>query len=370
MKKADNTLNTLSIKKRRCAAIPNMRGVNTHALKTSLTFSVIVPIPPEHDMPLVLKYMAELNAEKNIEVILAKGRQPSRQRNTAAKAAKGDILVFLDDDSCPDADFFERLAYHFKDPEVVGVGGPNLALPTEKFTPNLANAVLTSRIGVLSKRSRYESFGRIRRAGDSDLILCNFAILRKVFVESGGFCEKLYPNEENEFFERFAKNDFAGIILYDPRLIVRRPRLESIQAFLKKICGYGKGRAQQFKCRKSLWSLVHIFGCMVFVIPVVLVLAVGFSSLLYLFSFYGAALVFRIFSCLFVHKRISIALMIAPATIATHVSYVIGLWKGLLSHRPANFNTDIQLKHLTLSKCKKLTCYSHRAMETANSKLD
>ncbi len=358
MKYAENTLHnkseTVTIFEKEKMTAPCCCKANNKSLKKALTFSVIVPIMPEKTEPLVLRYLEKLiDTEYNIEVILTKGHQPSKQRNTAAAAAKGDILVFLDDDSCPDKDFFKRLDCHFKDSNIAGVGGPNLALPTDEFIPNLVNAVLTSRIGILSKRSRYESFGKIRKASDSDLILCNFAIRKKTFVESGGFYEKLYPNEENEFFERFANISSGGIILYDPMLIVRRPRSESISSFLKKIFGYGKGRSHQFKCRKSLWSLIHIFGCMVFVLPVILLLSIGIKSLAWLAGIYGVILLFRTFSCLVVHKQFGIALMIAPVTAATHITYVIGLWKGILSSRPEIHKTDIELECLNLSKCIK-----------------
>ena len=343
-----------------------------HTLKESVTFSVIVPILPENDNPLVLKYLTRsMGTEENIEVIIAKGRQPSRQRNTAARVAKGDILVFFDDDSCPDPDFFERLVCHFREPEIAGVVGPNLALDTDKFIPNLVNAILTSRIGVLSKRSRYKSFGKIRGTSDSDLILCNFVIYRKVFLETGGLCEKLYPGEENEFFERFTSIGSGGTILYDPKLIVRRPRSESIGFFLKKICNYGKGRAHQFKCRKSLLSLVHMFGCMAFVLPIILILTVGLKSLVCLAALYGAVLLFHTFSCLLVHRRTSIALAIAPATVATHVSYVIGLWRGMLTPivRSENLNTDVELEWVSLKGSSK-TIGGHTNMETTSDESD
>jgi cellulose synthase/poly-beta-1,6-N-acetylglucosamine synthase-like glycosyltransferase len=41
-----------------------------------------------------LDYPADL-----LEIIVARGRQPSVQRNTALHAARGDLVFFLDDDS-------------------------------------------------------------------------------------------------------------------------------------------------------------------------------------------------------------------------------------------------------------------------------
>ena len=47
-------------------------------------------------------------------------------RNTAAELAKGDILVFLDDDAFGDADWLEHLLAPYDDADVVAVGGAPL----------------------------------------------------------------------------------------------------------------------------------------------------------------------------------------------------------------------------------------------------
>jgi len=47
-------------------------------------------------------------------------------RNTAAELAKGDVLVFLDDDAHGDADWLEHLLAPYDDATVVGVGGAPL----------------------------------------------------------------------------------------------------------------------------------------------------------------------------------------------------------------------------------------------------
>jgi glycosyltransferase involved in cell wall biosynthesis len=36
-----------------------------------------------------------------LEIIVARGQQPSAQRNAALRAAKGELIYFLDDDSLP-----------------------------------------------------------------------------------------------------------------------------------------------------------------------------------------------------------------------------------------------------------------------------
>ncbi len=66
---------------------------------------------------------------EKLEIIIARGKHPSVQRNTALRAAKGDIIYFLDDDSVPLAGNLRHAFAHFSDPAVQIVGGPNICPP-------------------------------------------------------------------------------------------------------------------------------------------------------------------------------------------------------------------------------------------------
>ena len=61
-----------------------------------------------------------------LEIIIARGRQPSIQRNIALKTALGEIIYFLDDDSLPAPENLRRAISLFANPEVKMVGGPNI----------------------------------------------------------------------------------------------------------------------------------------------------------------------------------------------------------------------------------------------------
>jgi glycosyl transferase family 2 len=222
-----------------------------------LKFSFIIPAWPEEGRPFGLDFIDRLDwPQENLEVLIARGYSPCKQRNHAARQATGDILIFFDNDSCPEPDYLRHLAKHFADPDVTAVGGPNPGLPTKQYVPNLVEAVLTSRIAVLSKTKRYKASGPVREGNDSELIFCNFAIRRDLYLQIGGLDERLCPNEENETLERFHELHPDQKILYDPQLIAYEPRPDTIRAFLRKMYGYGKGRARQCKIRPSAWSFL------------------------------------------------------------------------------------------------------------------
>ncbi|MCG8501833.1 MAG: glycosyltransferase, partial [Firmicutes bacterium] len=265
------------------------------------------------------------------EVLWAKGFQPCRQRNAAAKQAFGEILVLFDDDSCPRSDFFKQLEKHYADDDVVGVGGPNPAEPTDKFIPNLVEAVFHSRIAVLSKVSRYKPTGTIRPGTDSDFIFCNFTIRKEIYQQLGGLDARLCPNEENEFFERFFRQFPEKKLIYDPDLIAMEPRPDTIGSFLKKMFGYGRGRGRQFKVKPGFWSGLHLMGGFVIFLPLLLLYSWGWKALLVLGTSYCTGLFCATVSCVFTNSRKSIALALAPAILATHLFYALGLWRGLFS---------------------------------------
>ncbi|AQT68121.1 mycofactocin system glycosyltransferase [Anaerohalosphaera lusitana] len=101
-----------------------------------MNFTIIIPVWPKDNRPYGSVSIENLNcAPADIEVIHAKGFGPCRQRNTAAQNANGSILIFFDDDSCPEPDYITRLKHHFTDPTIAAAGGPNPGTITDKFTP-------------------------------------------------------------------------------------------------------------------------------------------------------------------------------------------------------------------------------------------
>jgi len=181
--------------------------------------------------------------EDAVEILIAEGRCPSRQRNAAATEARGDILYFLDDDSIVPPALLERSAGHYDDPSIAVVGGPSLTPVTDPPLQQAFGLALSSRFGSGSVCNRYRQVGSIRETGDNELILCNLSFRREVFESFGGFDERLYPNEENELMVRMVKSGLK--LIHDPELAVRRGQRKSLPAFVRQLFGYGRGRGRQ-----------------------------------------------------------------------------------------------------------------------------
>jgi hypothetical protein len=205
--------------------------------------SIIIPVKPGGTVKALdalrhVEYPAD-----SMEILIAEGRCPSRQRNMAAAAAGGDILYFLDDDSIVPPALLGKAAGHYDDPSVAAVGGPSLTPETDPPLRQAFGLALSSRFGSGSVCNRYRQKGSVRETGDSELILCNLSMRREVFESFGGFDERLYPNEENELMVRIGKSGLR--LLHDPEMAVRRGQRKSVSAFVRQLFGYGRGRGRQ-----------------------------------------------------------------------------------------------------------------------------
>jgi len=207
------------------------------------TFSCIIPVKPGgHVAALDALRRADFR-DHPCEVLVAEGCSPSRQRNLAAAQAGGEVLFFLDDDSRVEADFTGQCAAALADRAVAVVGGPSLTPQGDTRLQKLFGAALASRFGAGAMRNRYRSHGLPRETTDRELILCNLAVRREVFLGLGGFDERLYPNEENELLDRISAAGHKLVHL--PDMAVRRSQRPTVAAFMRQMFAYGRGRARQ-----------------------------------------------------------------------------------------------------------------------------
>lgn len=232
------------------------------------TISLIIPVrvgtgetAAERSI-LSLKYPQHL-----VEVLVVEGSNPSAQRNAAADLATGDILYFIDDDTKLGPRALQILVDAFKDhPDASGIGGPAIPQAAGQPVQQAIKAVLQSVYGTGPMRVRYFPIGELRKSDERKLILCNFAMKKAAWEKHRPFCEHLYPNEENEFFNRLLSS--GGSLLYHPFLIAHRLLTVSTGGFVKQMFRYGFGRVRHMKLfanAANLAVLAPLIGLMYFV---------------------------------------------------------------------------------------------------------
>ena len=280
-----------------------------------------------------------------VEIILARGKQPSAQRNAGIKAATGELIYFLDDDSLAPPENLRRGTLHFQDPEVQMVGGPNICPLEAPFLEQIFARVLSSKLAFGPSRARYTPVGQVRNTSEKELILCNLLARRQALLSLGGFNEALYPNEENALMDELQKR--GGKLIYDPDFLVyRRPR-SNLKSFAKMLMTYGRGRAEQFRLHPTFGSVLNfvppLFVAYLIVASIAaplsrawiasLILApLGVYTLLVLIE--ALALAFRSLPRSGTKVPSSdplIGLASAPLIVLTHLLYGFGFWRGLFT---------------------------------------
>ena len=294
---------------------------------------------------------------EKLEIIVARGRQPSAQRNAGIKAATGELIYFLDDDSVPATKNLRLALRHFERADVKMVGGPNLCPADAPWLEKVFALVLGSWLGFFTSRARYITVGTVRQTSEKELILCNLVARRQVMLDLGGFNEALYPNEENALMDELQKK--GGKLIYDPQLVVaRRPR-SNLKAFCKMLMTYGRGRAEQFRLHPTFGSAPNFVppGFVVYLLVLTAMLLVAPRVGVYLLlplALYGLMLLVQTL-VLAASGGVLRSIAAIPLIVLTHMLYGVGFWRGLftrLKAAPQHEPVRVELESVSLARRK------------------
>jgi cellulose synthase/poly-beta-1,6-N-acetylglucosamine synthase-like glycosyltransferase len=293
--------------------------------------TVVIPARPDQTDILAVPAARALDYPPDkLDVILARGKQPSAQRNAAIKEAQGDLIYFLDDDSVPEPKNLRRIIGHFADPDVKMVGGPAICPADAPPLEQTFALVLGSWLAFGPSRARYTQVGTVRQTSEKELILCNLVARRDALLELGGFNEKLYPNEENALMDELQAR--GGKLLYDSQLLVRRRPRRTLKAFAKMATTYGRGRAEQFRETPTLGSALNFVPPLFLLYLVVLIPLLKWKGGIFLWPliFYLAAVLLQAIALTRTGK-IRQSFQAIPLIILTHILYGFGFWRGLFT---------------------------------------
>ncbi|MBQ3811255.1 MAG: glycosyltransferase [Kiritimatiellae bacterium] len=163
---------------------------------------------------------------------------PSEKRNAGIRAARGEIVAFLDDDARPLPGWLEHALPHFSDPAVGAVGGPAVTPPEDPFAAKMSGRVYESPLVSGGARRRY-----IPTAvqDEDDLPSCNLLVRAALLREIGGFKSENWPGEDTvlclEIVHRRGRR-----MVYDPAAVAAHHRRPLFGPHLRQVSRYARHR--------------------------------------------------------------------------------------------------------------------------------
>jgi GT2 family glycosyltransferase len=204
--------------------------------------SVIIPTLTNHQNLVLLLQDVSTQSFKNIDLQIVRSVSPNgRARNIGAGNAKGNVLIFLDDDiRLGHNEVFANLIAPLKD-ESLGLTGTSQRIPLDSspFQKNCANQLPRMECKITD------------RLTESDMVTTACcAIRREVFFQLGGFNEEIVRGVDPEFRNRLRKKGYKIAIV--PNSWHYHPMPENLNSFLRMQFRNGYSSAFVFKFRPEL----------------------------------------------------------------------------------------------------------------------
>lgn len=308
-------------------------------------FSVIIPVRQSNNYLKETLLKLKSQSFKSFEVLVITDKisgsaNPSEKRNLGAQKSKGQYLVFFDDDSYPNKNYFKN-AFKIikKNPDFSGICGPCLTPPKDNIFQKASGLVWSSWLGSGGAGIYRNSIQSTRFVDDYPSV--NLIIKKEDFLKVGKFNPSYWPGEDTVLCLNLTKKSNKKIY-YHPSLTVYHHRRSVIIPHLQQITRYAIQRGffvkkfpqTSFKLGYFIPSLFSIYLFTLLFIDNLL-----FKIPLYL---YLSILIFTLIK-FFLDKNKLVTAILATITIPiTHVYYGIlflyGLSKKKVKFKPHAFD--------------------------------
>ncbi|MCJ7817068.1 MAG: glycosyltransferase [Candidatus Aenigmarchaeota archaeon] len=247
--------------KKVCIIIPFI-GINDYVLECiegclNLNYSNYeIILLPEHKINLPLKYV-----KKNVKVVETDNVTIAKSRNIGINLCKkADFYAFIDSDAYPIRDWLKEAVKAFEiNPDIWGVGGPNITPPKEGILRRVVGNSQKSFL-VSGMRSYRKKIAKSRFC--CDMSSCNLIINKKAMNYLKGFNENLITGEDGELCNRIIKNNKK--IFYSKKVIVYHHNRTLFKPYTLQKITFGLSVFKVMKESPSISNLYMFFPFLFF----------------------------------------------------------------------------------------------------------
>ena len=163
---------------------------------------------------------------------------PSDKRNIGIRAARGEVVAFLDDDARPLPGWLDRALRWFADPAVGAVGGPAVTPPEDPFAAKMSGRVYESPLVSAGARRRYVPTAA---RDDDDLPSCNLLVRADLLRDLGGFNSENWPGEDTVLCLQIVHR-LGRRLVYEPAAVAAHHRRPLFGPHLRQVSRYARHR--------------------------------------------------------------------------------------------------------------------------------
>ena len=250
-------------------------------------------------------------------------------RNRGYHTAKGEVIVFVDDDCLFEPGWLLHLVSGLMQPQVGAVGGPDRELGQASFLARCIDWTVTSFVGTGNVRG-----GRRFRVARYYPRSFNMAARRQALDKVGGFDLTLPYGEDIDLSYRIRKAGYALACV--PAAAVWHHRRASLPSFMRQIFIRGATRMELVRRHRGLLEPAYLVPAAI-VVLIPLLLGLSWSSQLpwtvtgVLAGAYGAGLCWEGSRAARALKLWRAGVLVGILLLLQHLAYGAGFWRAVIS---------------------------------------
>jgi glycosyltransferase involved in cell wall biosynthesis len=201
---------------------PLLELVERLAAQAYRAFEVVI-LEQTEDSAFLARLKSTLDAR--FRVVPSRRRDPPAARNEAVRHARGEILLFIDDDDLPiGQNWIELHARNYLDPRCMGVVGRATRDPFDRTAPRFPRLLRKLAMRHTFFKDTVAMAHNTLRKDDVDFLIGTNASVRRSLVDRiGGWDEGVSMHEEQSFAFKFQRHRQTGErFVFDPGPTIQR----------------------------------------------------------------------------------------------------------------------------------------------------